>query len=207
MFVVYSPEGQSFIGSVQQLPMLRVDPAKRINRVDQDDLPALNVDQDTPQQPNSKKALIAYKDNQKTKRRVVVKAAEIMSSPVIVISALATLEEAWQLMKDERIKYLPVINESELVGICSQTNLLARVIVDKDGNLEGVKPELIEDIMNPMVVTTTGDIDVRHLAEALTEFDIGALVVTDAYQKILGIVTEKDLIKRLAKEPPIEIYT
>ncbi len=207
MFVVYSPEGQNFIGSVQQLPMLRVDPAKRINPVDQGDLPALNVDQDTPQQQNSKKALSAYKGNQKSNRKVVVKAAELMSSPVIAISASASLENAWKLMQDEQIKHLPVIEEGELVGMCTQIDLLARVIVDKEGNLEGVKPELIGDIMNPVVVTTTGDTDVRHIAEALTEFDIGALVVTDAYQKMLGIVTEKDLIKRLAKEPPIEIYT
>lgn len=206
MFVVYSPEGQNFIGSVQQLPMLRVDPAKRINQVDENVLPAMNLEQKNSQN-SSNKALDAYKNNQKSQRKLVVKAAELMSSPVIAIGKSASLEEAWMLMANESIEHLPILDEAELVGMCSKNQILARVIVDKEGRLEGVKPETVGDIMNTLVVTTSGDTDVRHLAEALTEFEMGALIVMDDYQKMQGIITPKDLIKRLATEPPIEIYT
>jgi CBS-domain-containing membrane protein len=136
----------------------------------------------------------------------VVKVAEIMSSPVETIDIDDSLETAWQLMQKHSIKHLPVIDNGELVGICSQTNLLGRVIVSNSGELEGVKPEKVGQVMQSEVVTTSLDTDIRHVAQVLTEYQIDALLIMSEYHKILGIVTESDLISRLAKEPPVELY-
>jgi len=209
MFIVYSPEGQSFIGAVQNLPVLKVDPAKRINKVDETDLDALKTDVEGREKNTPKKsgALEAYKGNQQeSKRTVVVKVSEIMVSPVITVSADNTLEEAWNLMKTNSIKHLPVLDNAELVGMCSQSDLLGRIIVSKSGELEGVKPERVRDVMHSEVVTTSLETDIRHIAQALTEYQIDTLVIMNEYRQILGIVTESDLIMRLAKEPPIELY-
>lgn len=209
MFIVYSPEGQSFIGAVHNLPVLKVDPAKRINKVDETDLDALKTDAESQEKQNSKKsgALDAYKGNQKeSKRAIVVKVSEIMVSPVITVGADNTLEEAWNLMKNNSIKHLPVLDHAELVGMCSQADLLGRIIVSKSGELEGVKPERVRDVMHSEIVTTSLDTDIRHIAQALTGYQIDALVIMNEYRQILGIVSESDLIRRLAKEPPIELY-
>ncbi|WP_029407356.1 HPP family protein [Thiomicrorhabdus sp. Milos-T2] len=209
MFIVYSPEGQSFIGAVQNLPVLKVDPAKRINKVEQSELGALKTDIESKSQSNPKNsALNAYKQNQSTSSgKAVVKVAEVMVSPVVTINVNASLEEAWQIMHSKKIKHLPVLNNAELVGMCSQENLLTRIIVGKSGELEGVKPEKVVDVMHTEVVTTNLDTDIRHVAQALNQYQIDALVIMSEYHQIIGIVTESDLIRRLAKEPPIEIYT
>ncbi|WP_321322986.1 HPP family protein [Thiomicrorhabdus sp.] len=210
MFIVYSPEGQSFIGALQNLPALKVDPAKRINRIEETELEGLKVDiknrQDSSKKENS--ALNAYKVNQQSsQRKIIVKVAEIMSSPVITVESNSSLEEAWLLMQKHKIKHLPVLNNGELVAMCSQANLLTRMIVSSSGELEGVKPEKVSDVMKPEVITTSHETDIRHIALALTEYQIDVLVIMNEYQKILGIVTESDLISRLAQEPPIELYT
>jgi len=210
MFIVYSPEGQSFIGAAQNLPALKLDPAKRINKIEDPELEGLNVDVKQPKTSGNKEnnALDAYKENQKdSQRRLVVKGSEIMSTPVITIDEGSSLEDAWYLMQKHHIKHLPVISQGELVAMCSQTDLLARVVVSKTGELEGVKPEKVSDIMKTGVVTTTLETDIRHIALALTDYDIDALLIMGEYQKIMGIVTEGDLINRLATEPPLELYT
>lgn len=209
MFIVYSPEGQSFIGAVQNLPVLKVDPANRINKVEESELGALKTDIESKSQNSQKNsALSAYKQNQSmSSGQPVVKVAEVMVSPVVTINVNASLEEAWQMMHTKKIKHLPVLDNAELVGMCSQENLLARIIVGKSGELEGVKPEKVADVMHTEVVTTSLDTDIRHVAQALTQYQIDALVIMSEYHQIIGIVAESDLIKRLAKEPPIEIYT
>lgn len=209
MFIVYSPEGQSFIGAVQNLPVLKVDPAHRINKVEESELGALKTDIESKSQNSQKNsALNAYKQNQSmSSGQPVVKVAEVMVSPVVTINVNASLEEAWQMMHTKKIKHLPVLDNAELVGMCSQENLLARIIVGKSGELEGVKPEKVADVMHTEVVTTSLDTDIRHVAQALTQYQIDALVIMSEYHQIIGIVAESDLIKRLAKEPPIEIYT
>ena len=187
---------------MQNLPVLKGDPAKSINKVD-------GTDEETKEKYTPKKsgALDAYKNNQqKSKRSVVVKVSEIMVSPVITVGVDNTLEEAWNLMKTNSIKHLPVLDQAELVGMCSQLDILGRIIVSKSGELEGVKPEKVKDVMRSEVVTTSLDTDIRHIAQALTGYQIDALVIMNEYHQILGIVSETDLIKRLAKEPPIELY-
>ncbi len=208
MFIVYSPEGQSFVGSVQQLPAIKVDPATRINKVDETLLKQLDVNSGKQEQnaPYSS-ALNAYKSISKTDRKLIVKAAELMSSPVITVNSSESIENAWKIMQDKQIKHLPVIDRGELVGICNQSSILGRVIIDKQGRLEGVKPELVSETMNEIVVTTSSDTDIRHVAQALTEMDIDALLIMDQNQDLKGIVTSSDLLRRLANEPPLELYT
>lgn len=52
-----------------------------------------------------------------------VKIREIMSSNIRTIHALAPLEKAAQIMKENKIKKLPVILNNKIVGIITQTDL------------------------------------------------------------------------------------
>jgi len=51
------------------------------------------------------------------------KISEIMSSNLRTIHALASLEKATQIMKENHIKKLPVILNNKIVGIVTQTDL------------------------------------------------------------------------------------
>lgn len=211
MFIVYAPEGKSFIGQKPKTPPLRVGPVMPVNPVEEDVLDGEKADLKTPyhaqKHQKSDSAVHAYEVNQADKRRrVVVKVAEIMSSPVVLISDENSLEEAWLLMQEHKISYLPVVKSGTLVGLCSQADLLGRVIVSKEGVLEGVKQESVAEVMHAQVVTTSGDTDIRHVAQVLSDYDAGALVIMSEFNEVIGIVTEGDLVKRLANNPPVEIY-
>ena len=54
----------------------------------------------------------------------VIKAKDIMSSPLITIESNATLEEASRMMVRHGIKKLPVIDDGKLVGIITTTDLV-----------------------------------------------------------------------------------
>ncbi len=211
MFIVYSPEGQSFIGATQKMPPLKIDPIKRSNPLEDDVTEGFDMtsvlDLKQGKKSAGHSAIKAYEVTQKEPaRRVVVRVAEIMSTPVSVVSDENTLEEAWNVMQKKHIQHLPVIREGKLVGMISQRDLLCRVIVNKEGLLEGVKRETVADIMQEKVVTTTEDTDIRHIANVLSQYDIGALVIMSPYESPVGIVTRGDIIKRLSNEPPLELY-
>jgi len=82
------------------------------------------------------------------------KISEIMSSNLRTIHALASLEKAAQIMKDNNIKKLPVILNNKIVGIITQTDLsdtidvyseafedLAKFYEESKGNLEKIISE------------------------------------------------------------------
>lgn len=49
---------------------------------------------------------------------------DVMSSPVVVVEAGADIDEALALMADRRIRHLPVVAESQVVGIVSIGDLV-----------------------------------------------------------------------------------
>lgn len=55
---------------------------------------------------------------------------------------------------------------------------------------------MVSDVMIEKVITAEADYTVRHAATIMSEFGVGCLVVFDN-QRIIGIVTERDILKRL----------
>lgn len=56
---------------------------------------------------------------------------EVMTSPVITISPLATAAEGLETMTRKRIRHLPVIDEGKLIGLVSIGDLVNAVIDDQ----------------------------------------------------------------------------
>ncbi len=94
------------------------------------------------------RGILQNKSPSKTKIR------EIMSSNLRTIHALSSLEKAAQIMKDNKIKKLPVILNNKIVGIITQTDLsetidvyseafedLAKFYEESKGNLEKIIDE------------------------------------------------------------------
>ena len=56
-----------------------------------------------------------------------IRAREIMSHPVITISAGASVKEAARLMGENRIGCLPVVKDKQFVGLVTETDILRYV--------------------------------------------------------------------------------
>jgi len=56
---------------------------------------------------------------------------------------------------------------------------------------------LVKDVMVPKVVTISPDQSVKNAARTMNKFSISSLLVMDESGRILGIVTERDIISRV----------
>ena len=116
-----------------------------------------------------------------------------MSAPPITISHDTDFKAAMALMQQHRIRRLPVVDaRGALAGIVAERDLL----VAADRYLSS--PVDVAQIMTRQVVTVGESTPVLQAATLMIERKIGGLPVLDASRKLLGIITETDLLKALA---------
>jgi PAS domain S-box-containing protein len=114
---------------------------------------------------------------------------EVMSSPVHTVSLQMSVLEASRLMEAKRIKRLPIVNDGQLTGIVTQTDLTR--ILTYYGTWKDVS-----EIMSPDVVSIQKDSSVAEAVQLMASRSISALAVM-AGNKAVGILTERDLLKRV----------
>ncbi len=116
-----------------------------------------------------------------------------MSATPITISDETDFKNALGLMQKHRIRRLPVVDAGGvLIGIVAERDLL--VAADRYLN----SPVDVERIMTRQVVTVGVTTPVVDAAMLMIERKIGGLPVVDASRKLIGIITETDLLKALA---------
>src|SRR5215470_3149634 len=124
-----------------------------------------------------------------------------MSTPPITVSPETDFKVAMGLMQRHRIRRLPVVDGNGLLaGIVAERDLLGAA----DRYLQSVAD--IGEIMTRRVVTVERNTPVVEAASLMIGLKIGGLPVVDASNKVLGIITETDLMKALvdmlAEEKP-----
>ena len=130
---------------------------------------------------------------------------DIMTSPVITVSPDTPFPVTHSLMRENRIRHLPVVENDRLVGIVSlgdlrQASTTAALNADSyelNFMLSQVK---VGQLMTRKVFTVTPEAPIVHAAELMTENKIAGIPVVDAESVVIGIVTESDLLKMLVQK-------
>lgn len=110
------------------------------------------------------------------------------------------LVRAKQLMKQRRIRHLPVVQHGRLVGLLTERDLLRET-----GGAPADHAEMmsVRDVMICDIVTTTAHQPLREAARLLWDRKLGCLPVIDEAHHVVGILTETDFI-RFAAEVAID---
>ena len=134
---------------------------------------------------------------------------DIMSQPVFAVEPGVSQKEAWALMRQERVKALPVVDGSaKVLGIVSIADFVREATFDApEGMVQRLRhlvmgrrgeSSKVEDLMGTPARTVDASC---LLVELVPLFSGGAchhLPVVDAENKLVGIVTQTDLIRALS---------
>ncbi len=111
------------------------------------------------------------------------------------------VNDAFDLMKKERIRRIPVVDKhGKLVGIVSDKDLL-RVTPSPATTLSAYElPYLlskvkVQDVMTKKVITVTEDTPIENAARIMVDNKIGGLPVVNDDGAVVGIITETDIFK------------
>lgn len=122
-----------------------------------------------------------------------------MTKEVITISPDDSLIDAAILLKEKKIKHLPIVKEGRLVGILSDRDI-KEYSPSKSTSLDVYEIRYLlgktkcGDIGKTKVITTTPDTPIEEAAICMIDHNIGCLPVMEN-DKLVGIISDKDLFK------------
>ena len=107
-------------------------------------------------------------------------------------SSADTVADSVMKMKEFGISQLPVVEDEKLVGIITESDLLARLV---EGN--ATLASAVAEVMFRNVRTVRTDEDARVLMELFADGNVALLV--DESQRLQGILTKMDLVEVLGR--------
>ncbi|HSA31323.1 MAG TPA: CBS domain-containing protein [Candidatus Omnitrophota bacterium] len=131
-----------------------------------------------------------------------LKISEVMTSPAVSIRADAHFSDVVRLFNAHRIRHLPVVNEHQkVIGIVSQRDLFK---IQSPRRLEDgswyYDPQELDSIRLSSVMThgpfvLFQDQSVADALVPMVKFKYGCIPVTDSSEKLVGIITQYDILK------------
>ena len=131
--------------------------------------------------------------------------ASIMTKKVRVTTEDATLASLRTLFSEARFQHVPVIDSMHrLVGIVSVKDYfkaLSPVIDSASDNTIDLymQSRKVRQVMTSPVISVSQDIGILQAAALLVERNISCLPVVDNQQRLIGIVSWKDIMRRIVE--------
>ena len=144
---------------------------------------------------------------------------EVMSAPVLTVTAETPLQDAVSLLNDHHVSGLPVVDgEGVLIGELTEQDLMVResgvdvgpyvMLLDSviylrnplnwDRQVHQVLGTSVNDLMRKDVHSCQEDLPLPKAASLLHERGTQRLFVLDAAKKPVGVVTRGDVVRALA---------
>ena len=112
----------------------------------------------------------------------------VMHKDVVTIRPNLSLREASKIMSKFGIGSLVVVEDENLVGIITSTDIIKAIAEGKD-----VDNTLVSEVMSKDVITVDPDESLEEAVEKMMERNIKRLPVVEG-GKLVGIITASDII-------------
>ncbi|PSL12402.1 CBS domain protein [Marinobacterium halophilum] len=124
--------------------------------------------------------------------RPTLKAAQVMSTPVLTIPLETSLRQAWELMRAQEVSHLIVVNaEQRALGLLSREDVIRR---GTDS------PISVSQAYHTQMIVASPETAVTSIAASFVRYGISAIPVIDTDDRLAGIICRTDLIRTLLNE-------
>lgn len=160
-------------------------------------------------------ALLEAAESEAYRRRLgELSCADVMSREVVSVEFGTPLQDAWLLLREHRIKALPVVDRARrVVGVLTLADFLRHVDFDaQEGfarrlrqllratpGMTSDKPEVVGQIMTRRVQVARVERSLASLVPVFSSTGHHHIPVVDDELRLVGILTQTDLVKALVQ--------
>lgn len=127
--------------------------------------------------------------------KAIPKISKYMTTTPHSIEANESVYRAMELMQQLKIRHLPVLKQSQLIGLISERDV--KTLLTLTGSVASPKDILVGDICADLPYVTKPDALLNEVATEMAEKKFGSAIVVDN-GKLVGIFTAVDACQALS---------
>jgi len=213
MFAIYNNNGLNYRSTIDNLYGLsNIDSIARVRN---------NVEEGLPKNYSTKRKKRLYEDTSIDEATEIYKSVanidtsqeifhvkDLMTKNVYVLTKDNTLQEAYDLMEEKKIRQIPIINnnnERKIISIINQKDILNAIMDDIEYSSSTAK-KTIGSLNLGDVITADPITDIRRVAKVMVDFSLTAIPIVDQNDNLLGIVSRANILNAVSNTPPLQIW-
>ncbi|MEG0000929.1 MAG: CBS domain-containing protein [Comamonas sp.] len=222
MFYVLGPDGPIYRGGPDQLA--QVAPVRRVQRPQALRTRSADVEfsadaavepETTPALPRAaQEAVDAYAATEKgpqVERQPLECVRDVMTRGALTVAADMRVNDAWQILAEHRVAQAPVLNaQGRVVGLLLRADMAPLDLLPTPGSVQeaiDLAKRPVHAVMISPVPAVAADTALRRLASVLLDTGLPGLPVTDELGHLAGFVSRTDILRAVAADPPLDLWS
>ncbi|WP_313080680.1 CBS domain-containing protein [Pulveribacter sp.] len=224
MFFVFGPSGQMYRGGPEQLS--QVAPVRRVQRPQalrtrsadveaQEPPPAPAPAPAQPSMPlrvlDAVSAYVQTVQGPTEPRQPLTRVGDVMTEGSLSVAPDVRVNDAWLTLAQHRIAQAPVVNaQGAVVGLLLRADMAPLDLLPEPGAIKdaiALARRPVSEVMVSPVPTVTGDTELRRVAGVLLDTGLPGLPVTDEGGRLAGFISRTDILRAVAADPPLDLWS
>ena len=125
--------------------------------------------------------------------KAMPKIQKVMTTMPHTIGADISIKKAMEMMREFRIRHLPVQSGGKLVGVLTDRDIKLARAFENGGDF------VAEDVMTPDPYVVGPDATLNEVVTTMAEHKYGCAIVVQSNEKVVGILTDNDALRILGE--------
>ena len=225
MFFVFGPSGQMYRGGPDKLG--QVAPVRRVQRPQA--LRTRGLDEPIPEPPPAlappaapatppvgmlAQAVAAYAQTEQgpaEPRQPLSRVKDVMTEGALTVPPDVRVNDAWQTMAEQHVAQAPVVNaQKQVVGLLLRADMAPLDLLPEPGAVKdaiALARRPVHEVMVSPVPTVSEETDLRRVAAVLLDTGLPGLPVTDEHGTLSGFISRTDILRAVAADPPLDLWS
>ncbi|AVT13667.1 CBS domain-containing protein [Paracidovorax avenae] len=224
MFFVFGPSGQMYRGGPEQLD--QVSPVRRVQRPQalrtrgpdvsdrEPELPAQDAAPAAPVNLRAQVAVSAYAQTEQgpqQARQPLTRVRDVMTSGSLSVPPDVRVNDAWQTLAEYHVAQAPVVDaQGHVVGLLLRADMAPLDLLPEPGSVKAaidLARRPVSEVMVSPVPTVAPDTELRRVAGVLLNTGLPGLPVTDEHGTLAGFISRTDILRAVAADPPLDLWS
>jgi len=146
-----------------------------------------------------------------TTRQPLSLVRDVMTPRSLTVQPDAIVNHAWQQLAEHGVAQAPVVDAlGRVIGLLVRADMAPLDLLPEPGHIQAtiaLARRPVSAVMVSPVPTVAPDTDVRRLASVLLDTGLPGLPVTDEAGIPVGFVSRTDILRAVAADPPLDLWS